>query len=81
VDTGPGIAPAHLPHVFDRFWKAETGSKRGTGLGLYIAKSIVEAHGGRIWVESQLGQGAKFHFTLPLTEAQHSRGKKQGDGA
>jgi signal transduction histidine kinase len=68
-DTGPGIAPAHLPHVFERFWKADTGGKRGTGLGLYIAKGIVEAHGGRICVESQLGHGATFRFTLPLVDA------------
>ena len=63
-DTGPGIAPDHLPHVFDRFWKHETRGKRGTGLGLFIAKGIVEAHGGRIWVESVPGQGATFRFTL-----------------
>ena len=65
TDNGPGIAPEHLPHVFDRFWKHEAAGKRGTGLGLFIAKGIVEAHGGRIWVESEPGHGATFRFTLP----------------
>jgi signal transduction histidine kinase len=65
-DTGPGIASGHLQRVFERFWKSEGGSQPGTGLGLHIAKSIVEAHGGRIWAESRLGNGATFHFTLPL---------------
>lgn len=69
ADTGPGIALAHLPHVFDRFWKADAGGLKGTGLGLFIAKGIVEAHGGSIWAESQLGSGATFHFTLPFTDA------------
>lgn len=64
ADTGPGLAPDHLPHVFDRFWKADAGMERGTGLGLYIAKGIVEAHGGTIQVESRFGEGAKFSFTL-----------------
>jgi signal transduction histidine kinase len=65
-DTGPGIAADSLPHVFDRFWRADRRSRSGTGLGLPIAKSIVEAHGGRIWVESTPGRGSTFHFTLPL---------------
>jgi signal transduction histidine kinase len=65
-DTGPGLDSADLPCVFDRFWKGETGGKKGTGLGLHIAKGIVEAHGGRIWVESRLGHGCQFHFTVPL---------------
>ena len=64
-DDGPGIAPENLPHVFDRFWKAEAGGKRGTGLGLFIAKGIVEAHGGRIWADSSPGHGGTFSFTLP----------------
>jgi len=68
-DTGPGIASAHRPHVFDRFWKHEVGGTRGTGLGLFIAKGIIEAHRGRIWVESVPGQGSTFCFTLPAIEA------------
>ena len=68
VDTGPGIAPEHLPRIFDRFWKKETSGTKGTGFGLFIAKGIVDAHGGRIWVESRLGQGTAFYFTLPLAE-------------
>ena len=64
-DNGPGIAREHVPHVFERFWKHEATGKKGTGLGLFIAKGIVEAHGGRIWVESESGHGATFRFTLP----------------
>ncbi|ACG72404.1 GAF sensor signal transduction histidine kinase [Anaeromyxobacter sp. K] len=62
-DDGPGIAPAQLRRVFDRYWKS--GSRRGSGLGLSIAKGLVEAHGGRIEVESRLGAGSTFRFTLP----------------
>jgi len=64
-DTGPGIPPEHVAHVFDRYWQAKSTAKLGTGLGLSIAKGIVEAHSGRIWVESEPGQGASFFFTLP----------------
>ena len=64
-DTGPGIPPEHAAHVFDRYWQAKSTAKLGTGLGLSIAKGIVEAHSGRIWVESEPGQGAAFFFTLP----------------
>jgi signal transduction histidine kinase len=65
-DTGPGIPPENIPHVFDRYWQARSTAKLGTGLGLSIAKGIVEAHGGRIWVDSELGKGACFAFTLPV---------------
>lgn len=64
-DTGPGIPPANLPRVFDRFWKDESRGTKGTGLGLFIVKSIIDAHGGTISVESPPGQGATFRFTLP----------------
>ncbi len=77
ADTGEGIAPDDLPHVFERFWRADPARSRsrvsdeerlagGTGLGLSVAQSLVEAHGGRIWVESTPGEGTVFRFTLPL---------------
>jgi len=62
-DNGPGIEPAGLPHVFERFYKSSDSG--GMGLGLSIAKYLVEAHGGRIWAESERGQGTKISFTLP----------------
>ncbi|WP_438008772.1 ATP-binding protein [Sorangium sp. So ce321] len=68
ADTGPGIPPENLPSIFERFWKDETRGKKGTGLGLYIARGIVDAHGGRIWVESEIGHGARFYFTMPIAE-------------
>jgi PAS domain S-box-containing protein len=64
-DTGPGIAADQLPHIFGRFWQGTRADRRGIGLGLAIAKGIVEAHRGRIWVESQVGVGSEFIFTLP----------------
>jgi signal transduction histidine kinase len=64
-DSGSGILPEHLPHLFDRFWQARTSGRAGAGLGLSIAKGIVEAHGGRIWCESDGVHGSTFHFTLP----------------
>jgi signal transduction histidine kinase len=65
IDTGPGIPAEQLPHIFGRFWQATTSDRRGIGLGLAIAKGIVEAHNGRIWVESHVGLGSTFYFTLP----------------
>jgi signal transduction histidine kinase len=65
ADTGPGIPPDQLPRLFDRFWQAERSDRRGLGLGLAIVRGIVEAHGGRVWVESELGKGTRFVFTLP----------------
>src|SRR5438874_917189 len=67
IDTGPGIPAEQLPHIFGRFWQAQTSDRRGIGLGLAIAKGIVEAHNGRIWVESHVGLGSTFYFTLPST--------------
>jgi PAS domain S-box-containing protein len=64
-DTGPGVDPDSLPHIFERFWQADRTSSSGAGLGLQIAKGIVEAHGGRIWADSTPGQGTTFHFTVP----------------
>jgi len=65
-DNGPGIASTELPHVFDRFYKSSDSG--GMGLGLSIAKYLVEAHGGKIWAESEIGQGTKISFALPATE-------------
>jgi signal transduction histidine kinase len=67
TDTGTGIPVADLPHVFNRFWQAQQTARQGTGLGLSIARGIVEAHGGHIWVESQVGVGTTFFFTIPQT--------------
>ncbi len=64
-DEGIGIGHADLPHVFDRYWKGREKNIPGTGLGLYIARSIVEAHGGRIWAESTVARGSTFSFSLP----------------
>jgi PAS domain S-box-containing protein len=71
-DTGPGIATAHQVYVFDRYWQSADGSRaRGTGLGLSIARGIVEAHGGRIWVDSAPGEGSTFAFSLAHTVGNH----------
>ncbi|MFQ6057640.1 MAG: sensor histidine kinase [Anaerolineae bacterium] len=69
TDTGRGIAPKELPHVFDRFYRADRSRSRatgGSGIGLAIVKQLVEAHGGRVWAESEVGKGSRFSFTLPL---------------
>ncbi len=82
ADTGEGIAPEDLPHVFERFWRADPARARsgagaeerlagGTGLGLAVAQSLVEAQGGRIWVESTSDEGTIFRFTLPLVQHHH----------
>jgi chemotaxis family two-component system sensor kinase Cph1 len=67
-DQGPGVNEQELPRVFDRYWQSQYTEQRtsasGSGLGLYISKGIVESHGGRIWLESKLGFGSTFGFTL-----------------
>ncbi len=80
ADTGEGIAREHIAHVFERFWRADPARSRGdgeaplgsgTGLGLAVAQSLVEAQGGRIWVESTPGERTVFHFALPLVQPDH----------
>jgi len=71
-DTGPGIPPEEREHIFEKFRQVDssnTRAKGGTGLGLAIAREIVEMHGGRIWVESTLGQGSTFRMQLPVRAA------------
>jgi signal transduction histidine kinase len=65
-DTGPGLSADERQHVFDRFWQAEETGRFGIGLGLSIAKGLVEAQGGHIWAEGVPGQGTTFFFTLPI---------------
>jgi signal transduction histidine kinase len=71
ADTGEGIAGEHQPYIFDRLYRMDESRSRehgGAGLGLAIAKQMIELHGGRIWVESELGKGSSFTFTLPTCE-------------
>ncbi|MGE5334728.1 MAG: sensor histidine kinase, partial [Nitrososphaerota archaeon] len=73
-DQGPGIPPEQLPHIFERFYQApntaaQSGSKLGLGLGLFISHEFVERHGGRLWAESTPGKGSSFAFTLPARAA------------
>jgi signal transduction histidine kinase len=69
TDTGPGIPPGDAEHLFENFWQARSNDHRGVGLGLAIAKAVVEAHGGKIWCESAVGRGSTFSFTLPRVAA------------
>ncbi len=80
-DQGPGIPPEHVPHLFERFYRVpeQTAHVRGTGLGLYICRKIIEAHSGEIGVESKEGEGTRIYFTLPvevmepIPEGEHER--------
>jgi signal transduction histidine kinase len=66
ADTGPGIPPEEMPRIFGKFWQSKRGDHRGVGLGLAIARGIVEAHGGSIGVRSEVGKGSVFSFSLPV---------------
>ena len=79
-DRGPGISEDQIPLLFQRFHRVEgtTGHREGTGLGLYITKAMVEAHGGRIWVESEVGKGSTFSFTLPVANPEPSDSPMEG---
>ncbi len=76
VDTGVGIAEDHLPYIFDAFYRVNRDSE-GSGLGLSIAKNIIEAHGGKIWVASSLRKGSTFSFTLPKQQEESSSSRKK----
>jgi signal transduction histidine kinase len=69
-DTGPGIPETELAHIWERFWRGRERVRRSVGLGLTIAKGLVEAHGGRIWAESRVGVGTTLYFTLSLVSAE-----------
>lgn len=80
-DTGPGIEGKHLPLVFERFYRVDASRSRddgGTGIGLAIARSVVEAHGGRIWAERGDAGGARFRFTLPVERPARDDEKQAG---
>lgn len=79
-DTGPGISAEDLPHLFQPFWQAQRGSVDGAGLGLVIARGIVEAHGGTIRAESAPGKGSTFSFTIPAVAAPRGRERRSGPG-
>jgi two-component system phosphate regulon sensor histidine kinase PhoR len=83
ADTGIGIPKADQPRIFERFYRVDAARSReagGTGLGLSIAKHIVEVHGGRIWVESEVGRGSRFHFSVPIFDAERAAGATPSAG-
>jgi len=76
TDDGPGIAAGDQPHIFDKFYRGDNTKEEGSGLGLAIVKTIVDAHQGRIWVESTVGKGSSFFIVLPVTDVPVHAGKK-----
>ena len=83
TDHGPGIPPEAIPHLFSKFYQVDSSATRragGTGLGLYISRRIIEAHGGRIWVQSELGRGSVFSFSIPIANKEdQSNGPQDSD--
>ncbi len=82
-DTGIGIPQADQSRIFERFYRVDAARSRevgGTGLGLAIAKHLVEVHGGRIWVESEVGQGSQFHFSVPLFDSERAAPRPAASG-
>lgn len=82
-DTGIGIPQAEQPRIFERFYRVDVARSRevgGTGLGLAIAKHLVEGHGGRIWVESEVGHGSQFHFSVPIFDFEHAPNRNGNSG-
>jgi len=80
-DTGIGIPQADQPRIFERFYRVDVARSRevgGTGLGLSIAKHLMEAHGGRLWVESEVGHGSQFHFSVPVFDAERAASRPRG---
>jgi signal transduction histidine kinase len=80
-DTGIGIPDDAIPHLFERFWQKKEHAAGGTGLGLFICRGLVEAHHGRIWVTSRLGEGSDFQFVLPAVDDRIGRGTTQPEAA
>jgi PAS domain S-box-containing protein len=76
-DSGCGIPDDSLDHLFDRFWQARNADRAGAGLGLAIARGVVLAHGGRIWVESEIGRGTAFYFTIPAASREDGAARPQ----
>jgi two-component system NarL family sensor kinase len=72
IDNGPGINTSQIPHLFERFYQGDSDRQaKGSGLGLYLTRQIIEAHGGTIWAENRMPNGALFGFRLPTCQPEH----------
>src|SRR2546426_5814578 len=83
ADTGIGIPRADQPRIFERFYRVDVARSReagGTGLGLSIAKHLIEAQGGRIWVESEVGRGSQFHISVPIFDQERATARASSSG-